>query len=101
MVQLYKNKQDCCGCTACMNICPTQTITMKLDDEGFKYPNINEKTCIECGLCQRVCAFQNGYDTKQNYDKPIVYAVKHVSNKVRHESTSGGDVYRHFGSNSF
>ncbi len=41
--------EDCCGCSACFNICPVQAITMQEDREGFKYPKIDERSCINCG----------------------------------------------------
>ena len=50
MIQI-KNKVDCCGCTACANICPKQAITMKPDPEGFLYPVVNEENCINCVFC--------------------------------------------------
>lgn len=90
MIVLYTDKGNCCGCTACMSVCPKHAISMKTDGEGFLYPAIQESLCIECGLCQKVCSFQNGYDTIQNYDKPFVYAVKHVSDETRYKSSSGG-----------
>ena len=34
------NKSDCCGCSACANICPKRAIEMMADEEGFLYPNI-------------------------------------------------------------
>lgn len=90
MIELYKNKQDCCGCTACANICPRNAIEMITDCEGFKYPQINNERCILCGLCQKVCAFQNGYDRSNVYEEPLVYAAKHKDENVRMSSTSGG-----------
>lgn len=90
MIELFKEKKDCCGCSACANVCPTSAITMKADDEGFLYPQIDISKCNECELCKRVCAFQNGYDTKENFDIPYVYAVKHVDDKIRTSSSSGG-----------
>ena len=32
---IYKNKENCCGCSACYSICPVGAIKMKEDDEGF------------------------------------------------------------------
>jgi len=90
MIELFTNKKDCCGCTACESICPHQAIRMKPDEEGFLYPTIQENLCIECGLCKRVCAFQNGYFTAINFDEPIVYATKHISKDVSDASSSGG-----------
>lgn len=55
---LYERKEDCCGCTGCFAICPTNSIKMVEDEEGFEYPLINPKTCIRCGMCLKVCAFK-------------------------------------------
>ena len=30
-----QNKAECCGCTACFNICPKNAISMQPDEEGF------------------------------------------------------------------
>lgn len=90
MIKLFNSKQDCCGCTACKSICPEQAISMLPDEEGFLYPEINCNLCVECGLCKKVCAFQNGYATSDNYDRPKVYALKHKSDEVRKNSSSGG-----------
>ena len=40
-----KNKEDCCGCEACAQICPVKAIEMKCDDEKFKYPHIIPRFC--------------------------------------------------------
>jgi len=63
---------------------------MEPDDEGFLYPKIDIAVCVQCGLCRKVCAFQNGYDTILSYDEPFVYAVKHKDENVRMTSSSGG-----------
>lgn len=53
--QLYKRKEDCCGCAACFAICSVNAITMKYDEEGFEYPLIDDTRCIQCFQCVRVC----------------------------------------------
>lgn len=53
---LYKEKKDCTGCCACMNICPKGAIDMVEDSEGFLYPEVNDALCIRCGKCLGVCA---------------------------------------------
>lgn len=55
MMILYKEKDECCGCTACYSICPQNAISMVEDDEGFEYPEIDELKCKECFLCLKVC----------------------------------------------
>lgn len=54
-MMLYNNKNDCCGCSACANICPANAIDMIEDNEGFEFPQINKQNCINCKLCQKVC----------------------------------------------
>ena len=35
-------KKHCCGCNACVQICPVNCITPQKDREGFFYPDIDE-----------------------------------------------------------
>ena len=58
-VILFSNKEDCCGCSACVCVCPTSAISMIVDDEGFEYPNIDETKCIRCFACDKVCPIKN------------------------------------------
>lgn len=60
---------------------------MQVDNEGFLYPIINKELCINCGLCKKVCAFQNGYTRNSVVN---AYAVKHHDIKTRLSSRSGG-----------
>lgn len=50
-----QDKQKCCGCHACSNVCPVHAISIVVDEEGFLYPQVNKETCINCGLCEQVC----------------------------------------------
>ena len=52
---LFKNKEDCCGCSACFAICPKHAITMEADEEGFLYPYIDKEKCVKCYQCEHVC----------------------------------------------
>lgn len=52
---LFERKEECCGCWSCYSICPKNAIIMNEDDEGFEYPNIDQKKCIMCKLCLSVC----------------------------------------------
>jgi coenzyme F420-reducing hydrogenase beta subunit len=89
MIQIDK-KEDCCGCTACASVCPHNAIKMEPDDLGFVYPKINMELCTDCALCEKVCAFQNGYDTSCNLSIPEVYAVRHKNIRELETSRSGG-----------
>lgn len=54
-----KNKKnECCGCMACVDICPVNAITVKKDEETFLYPVINKQLCVNCDLCEKVCVYR-------------------------------------------
>lgn len=87
MIELFKNKTDCCACGACVSICPKSAISFKNDEYGFAYPEIDRALCIECGMCKRVCAFQN----KDKENSPVdAYAAAVNDSKKIMNSTSGG-----------
>lgn len=56
--ELYANRENCCGCTACYAICPAQAIIMEPDEEGFLYPSVDAEKCIRCYRCLSICAFK-------------------------------------------
>ncbi len=88
MIELFNKKKDCCNCSACMNICPKQAITINPDEDGFGFPEIDRDLCIECGLCNKVCAFQN-VPIKGN--TPIsTYVAINKDRDVLSSSASGG-----------
>lgn len=52
---LHEEKEKCCGCCACFEICPAKAISMQADIEGFLYPYVEDTKCIHCDLCKKVC----------------------------------------------
>ena len=81
------NKEDCCGCGACVQRCPKHCISMCEDSEGFYYPNVDKNLCIDCGLCEKVCPVIH----KSSSREPLrVYAGKNPNERVRLQSSSGG-----------
>ena len=83
-----KDKQNCCGCTACTAICPKGCIEMKEDMEGFLYPVVDQRNCVNCGVCEKVCPILNCKDKKTFGQK--AYIVQNKDEKVLQESTAGG-----------
>lgn len=84
-----KDKTQCCGCTACASICPKEAIAMVPDAMGFKYPEVNASKCIECGLCEKICAFNDNYDKSLNLHEPVIYAARHKNIHEIETSRSG------------
>ena len=86
MIQIV-NKEECCGCEVCVNICPHGCIRMKQDENGFLYPQIDMERCTDCCLCEKVCPVAK--PLRSDYG-PSMYAVQNRDEKIRRESTSGG-----------
>lgn len=84
------SKSKCSGCHACFNICPKDAITMVSDENGFKYPQIDENLCVHCNLCKKVCPVLK--DIKKENDIHA-YACINKNDEVRKNSSSGGVFY--------
>lgn len=84
-----EDKSRCCGCSACLNICPSNAITMQHDTLGFLYPIVDSQKCINCGLCEKVCDFGINYDKSFLLPSPEIYGAWHKDDEERMNSQSG------------
>lgn len=87
-IVLFKDKNDCCGCGACVNICPKTAISMMEDEYGFLYPQINYDICVSCGMCKKVCGYQN-FEFELAKPKETYAAASKEDDVILH-SASGG-----------
>ena len=85
-----KNCNSCCGCTACMAICPHEAIEMKPDKLGFLYPKVDASKCVDCSLCMKVCQFNEGYKTYSIFEKPIIWGGRYKDPQLLCSCQSGG-----------
>lgn len=88
MIQI-QHPADCCGCTACASICTHNAITMQPDAMGFLYPVVDKSQCTDCGLCEKVCSFNDHYDIGFNLPQPDAYAARHKDMNEVESSRSG------------
>lgn len=82
------DKEKCCGCHGCTNICPKSCISMESDGEGFWYPKVDKDLCINCHLCEKVCPELE--NPRKEEFAPVAYACKNEKEQIREESSSGG-----------
>ena len=87
MKSVYNEKENCCGCAACKQICPTKCIRMKEDANGYLYPIVDINQCIDCKACLSVCPIRNQdvCNTPQ-----ISYAYVNKNEEIRKNSASSG-----------
>lgn len=82
-----QDKSQCCGCEACVQRCPVHCISMKADEEGFMYSEVDSSLCIQCGLCEKVCPVIGRSESRE----PIsVWAAWNKNDEIRRQSSSGG-----------
>lgn len=87
-------KAECCGCSACEQICPKSCISMENDEEGFLYPTVKDRDrCIDCGLCAKVCPNDSPSIDNENKHENHCYFGWNRCDSIRRASTSGAAFY--------
>lgn len=89
----FPDENQCCGCSACMAVCPKSCIQMKADTKtGFHYPvSVHPDDCIHCGLCQEVCPDKKPYNLLHSISEP--YFAANNNPEILTRSSSGGLFY--------
>lgn len=96
-VFIYMNIGKCCGCEACVQVCPENALYMCENSRGFKYPILEQEKCIKCNKCVQVCPIYNILPVFNELEQ--YYGVSHLETEVLIHSASGGVftfLYRNF-----
>ena len=83
------DKEKCCGCESCVQVCPKHCIKFVKDRQGFGYPKVIESKCIHCGLCEKSCPILNASNKVLPSDVPL-FAAYNDDDRERATSSSGG-----------
>lgn len=85
-------RYSCTGCSSCKVVCPSNAIEMKLSNNGFLVPEIDDNKCTNCGICTKVCYkyYDLKKDTSKNINECFYWAGWSKDNEVRRNSSSGG-----------
>lgn len=85
-----QTEYPCSGCGACAAVCPKSAIRLEMDGAGFLAAKVDDRLCVDCGLCINVCS---RYDTEiQGADlrQAKLYAVQSADPETVHRCSSGG-----------
>lgn len=90
---MEKTKHSCSACGACAAICPTEAIQLKIDSAGFFTAIVQEESCIQCGLCRKVCSrFEEAKGRISLYDAKL-YALQSSNMDTVQKCSSGGAAH--------
>ena len=65
------SEEDCIGCGACAEVCPTDCIVVEDDlsqDPPVRRLTVRSEQCVVCGQCQRYCTTDKGIQLTPEYD---------------------------------
>lgn len=85
--------RECTSCQMCAAVCAKDAITIRLNEDGFYRPHLDENKCVDCGLCTKVCyKFDDDVQlTSIEKEKKIqVYSAQYKSESLLEKVTSGG-----------
>lgn len=104
------NNNLCIGCGVCTAVCPTDSLTIKLNPKGTFEPHLNPDNCDDNGICLKVCPFnpfpEQHVKTEDEIIKQVSYEKEQLNKtkyfghysslsvgyakKYRENSSSGG-----------
>lgn len=82
-----KDKRMCCGCSACVQVCPAECIHWHEDAEGFSYPVVDLPMCLHCDKCEDVCPMIHPLKPTE---PEAIAGASNPEEDIRMASSSGG-----------
>ena len=83
-------KNDCCGCGACVSVCPVGAVQIKINDFGFYAAAFDLNICIDCGRCGKVCPIGIKVDSLLPVNNCNMIAATIKDETVHNTCASGG-----------
>lgn len=86
----------CSNCGACNAICAKEAIRFDVSNMGRLYAKVDEKKCVACGLCQKVCPSIDYHNLHSKYsdiflgDIKGVYVGRSFNEVIFQNAQSGG-----------
>ena len=84
---------ECTSCQMCAAVCSRNAIDIRLNEDGFYRPYVDDSKCTDCGLCTRVCYKYDDNVTvtsTEDIDTIDVHSAQHFSEELLKKVTSGG-----------
>lgn len=84
---LVVEKEKCCGCRTCLQVCPVGAIELKSDKYGFERVHIDDSKCINCNRCKKACPVLN---PRKHQEHLLAGSAFAKNEDIKREGSSGG-----------
>ena len=84
---VIRHSMDCCGCSACIDVCPHHCITQITDTDGYIKPSVDANQCVDCHQCEKVCPELNTLHLP--FERRKLYSAYHKDDNIRSQGSSG------------
>lgn len=81
-------QKDCTACMACIDSCKREALSSYIDSDGYYQIRLDEKLCVDCGLCTKTCPIITRPQKIIKNSTP--YAAWCTDKNLRRQSASGG-----------
>lgn len=80
----------CIFCRNCEKKCPKSAITFYENYQGFLYPRIDKRKCVNCSICLQYCPVSDYFQASNCIEKERYFYGNSKSENILYESSSGG-----------
>lgn len=87
------DQKECCGCGACVQVCPMDCINIEQNIEGFYYPKLDSAKCIKCKKCINTCPVNQKEISVLPKDKILKAYAGYNTNLIEQYSSSSGGIF--------
>lgn len=86
--QIHYYQENCISCLNCVNICPAQAHSSKIDENGVESHVFIRELCKDCGLCADACFPKAMVLSGKEYT--VEQVMSHILQDVDYYKNSGG-----------
>lgn len=90
--RLPANALGCFGCGLCAGVCSAKAITMRMGEDGFLRPHVDEALCRKCHACEQMCRKLAAPQPPAGAAPRACYAAYATDTALRRACSSGGVV---------
>lgn len=86
-------KAECCGCAACVDICPKGAISLQEDSGCYYNIKVDEDKCVGCRLCETHCHILHPERLKKSNPLDVQPLAAWSTDEERIKNSASGGIF--------